>query len=1339
MTPLSLLTVLLTVGILALVEGAAPSPSPTARPTSSAPTPKPSRTPTVKPTANSPRVNYWRNDVIKLTLPDARGFLSSMTPTVLTLVAQTNGPVYDKDGGHFRLILQAQDVIGMSDCIRIGENMLKVQKHIAQMTLRSNSSFVDSSVLLSDVLDVKVQKLQSAKSTMDWTTSYKFSFQQTERGLGYFGSSIYKGRVTARLNTTDCAAPRTIGHWSDPIRWSRGVVPNSSYTAIFSKGVGVTILPPSPVTIYKLTMNDGLLLAYNSTCPTGWTPNPTGLVSSKCYKLFDEVELTFDEAESACQNSYGSMDAHLVQISDLAEQGLVRRLCRGAIGSSPYVRGCWIGLKDKAGVGKYNWLEPKTVRNNTFRDWRRYEWNNHTFSEGSSTNGELCVHHVPWQVDPLIVEQGSWNDISCSLKKSYVCQMFATTMRGSLTVTGDAILSGGGIEGGVLSLQGFATVTNFFARRTGTIQVWDKTMSTNIMSNVYLEDGSALSLAAIVRTTDTAYIGERVLAGSSSAMLPTVTMTSTAQWYTTQTTTINAETEISGSVRIGSGSQVQLLRGGLLSQATFVLDDQTCSIVLGGSSKMSTYDAFEIKLSHRAPVIGEYDNVYVNENAGIQKGVYRLKIGTEVSAKCIGYHASAEDVAQELNTMTVVKARGGVTVRRYGDGTDPSFSYGYTYRVEMDAPPTTAFALGGLNMTVSCYGIGSCGCAQTKVPLKDETGQQMCLRRQGNSSRVDPDACVVPPVIVVNRVSKLSYMKSTTTSGTGTLVISDGTHRLPPKSGITISSASIGTGMVGADSIDWGGIAVDGSGSIIVTGTGWLGWDSATSLWSPEWADYRGKVSLLERSPGFNMNVRLFSIAGLGRVLTASPNSNMTWVQGVWNGGIIGGRSRLIISKELVAGDANKALRYAITLYIQKNALFRWDHGNISLANGAQIIVDGNFTANTVGSVTQYMGMANLLSAPDKKGTSLLEVENPLNWHGYFGNELELELRGGTYQNPLCGQNCDRTPIMLIRSGIFTLVDGSKSSFALPVNLLGFTTKNIGVSAYVEMASGGICGNNVQVDIKTGTYYIFSGGQMAMRRYCKIKGQGELLITGGRHDLGSQIDSHITIAGGAMVWPKTNPAGDTIRFNGGLLISNTGSLQVEPFKTKIIIQKEVIFQDDSILQFPMIGSAAQASNSDSQDAPDTSPRGSLEAMGVMRWNGGTLRGKADFIASNILYIGGGLKQIRSLAKLVNKGHAEWSTGDILMADGGDFLNLGNVQMANGTVAFIASDLYQGAVTPIESGGDVFAKSFHSYDLDQGYLNYDQYVQLRTQFVSQAPPGWTAAQQSQKMDTPFNIV
>jgi hypothetical protein len=76
------------------------------------------------------------------------------------------------------------------------------------------------------------------------------------------------------------------------------------------------------------------------------------------------------------------------------------------------------------------------------------------------------------------------------------------------------------------------------------------------------------------------------------------------------------------------------------------------------------------------------------------------------------------------------------------------------------------------------------------------------------------------------------------------------------------------------------------------------------------------------------------------------------------------------------------------------------------------------------------------------------------------------------------------------------------------------------------------------------------------------------------------------------------------------------------------VDQEVHFKDDCILQFPMIGTAAQASVYDSREAPDDSPRGNFTATGVMRWDGGTLRGKADFTASSILYLGGTEKRIR---------------------------------------------------------------------------------------------------------------
>lgn len=58
-----------------------------------------------------------------------------------------------------------------------------------------------------------------------------------------------------------------------------------------------------------------------------------------------------------------------------------------------------------------------------------------------------------------------------------------------------------------------------------------------------------------------------------------------------------------------------------------------------------------------------------------------------------------------------------------------------------------------------------------------------------------------------------------------------------------------------------------------------------------------------------------------------------------------------------------------------------------------------------------------------------------------------------------------------------------------------------------------------------------------------------------------------------------------------------------------------------------------------------------------------------------------------------------------MADQADFVNLGTVQMANGSELFSGDILVEGTVIPRENGGDFFALDFHSWDLDQGALDF----------------------------------
>jgi hypothetical protein len=72
-----------------------------------------------------------------------------------------------------------------------------------------------------------------------------------------------------------------------------------------------------------------------------------------------------------------------------------------------------------------------------------------------------------------------------------------------------------------------------------------------------------------------------------------------------------------------------------------------------------------------------------------------------------------------------------------------------------------------------------------------------------------------------------------------------------------------------------------------------------------------------------------------------------------------------------------------------------------------------------------------------------------------------------------------------------------------------------------------------------------------------------------------------------------------------------------------------------------------------------------------------------------------------------------------MADQADFVNLGTVQMANGSELFGADMLVEGTVIPRENGGDFFALEFHSYDLDLGALDFSgMYEDFRIDFIIQ---------------------
>ena len=438
-----------------------------------------------------------------------------------------------------------------------------------------------------------------------------------------------------------------------------------------------------------------------------------------------------------------------------------------------------------------------------------------------------------------------------------------------------------------------------------------------------------------------------------------------------------------------------------------------------------------------------------------------------------------------------------------------------------------------------------------------------------------------------------------------------------------------------------------GNGQLIMAGTSWLGWDSVTDLYfAPLWDEHRRDV-MLNSAPAFTMTVQLFLIQDQGAILTSCPGSNLTWGSGTWNGGIVGGRSTIKVVTLLNAGGALKALRYANVLWIMPTATFIWTTGNFSLANGANIIVEGIFDIR-VTTVRCYMGEAYLLGSPDPVQRTMLVEDPGRQWNAYYDDSLPENYRSGWYTNPTCGDECLLATFISIQaSGVVACVNNANVTFVSPLNLIDTSQLIMGTDNYFELFNGGICGNYVVFNIGTGTLFTLSGGALHMETSCTIKGAGELLVVGGTHDLGVTIDAHITIQNGTLIWPSSRANGQNISFKGGLLIELEGILQVEALSTTIVVYNEVIFKDNSQILFPAIGIAAQPSMYDRSDAPDVSPRGNLTIVDVLTWDSGLIYGKVDIFANTLLYLTGGNKNIKFLAKLVNLKHAEWSGGNII--------------------------------------------------------------------------------------------
>lgn len=194
---------------------------------------------------------------------------------ISSISVESNGMIYMKDGGHFQLLVTVDTLkYGLlnstSECITVGANSNVVSSIIASTIFEAvHGMHGQSSVEFTDILDISTRKYFSEKNGLV-TTTYQISVSPLRSDMGNEVLYIY-----TQISRSNCAPLRTISSWSNPLRWTGGVLPSSHDNVVLPMGTGVIQLEES-VTLSSLYMTAGLIIAHVTGCPDGWSVTPTG-------------------------------------------------------------------------------------------------------------------------------------------------------------------------------------------------------------------------------------------------------------------------------------------------------------------------------------------------------------------------------------------------------------------------------------------------------------------------------------------------------------------------------------------------------------------------------------------------------------------------------------------------------------------------------------------------------------------------------------------------------------------------------------------------------------------------------------------------------------------------------------------------------------------------------------------------------------------------------------------------------------------------------------------------------------------------------------------------------
>lgn len=521
-----------------------------------------------------------------------------------------------------------------------------------------------------------------------------------------------------------------------------------------------------------------------------------------------------------------------------------------------------------------------------------------------------------------------------------------------------------------------------------------------------------------------------------------------------------------------------------------------------------------------SPVIGIVWPWKTPEPQNTQKGIYKIAVsdsrGNQQITHCLPYNTSIEDMTNALDALPLVQSYGGVTVRRYGNQSELLYRYGYHYHIEFDAVSTAKFANGHLSAAIHCYGpqCGDCYATEVTHPI----GYSDWCLHNANFSLINPDSCVIPPVLGIRQISQLSYFSVAGSHGQLTLVNSR--HRLPPILPVgQLSILNDGIGVVAADVIDWHAYRGADNSMLVVTGTSWESWESSYLLYAPAWTLLRGYAEELLSVPTATMTLYHLAVGDNSSFLTSSPDSSFLVTSCEWNGGVMGGLGTMTITESFDLHDeSNKYLSFGMQVIVAATAAANWTSGDLYLGNGANISVLGYWYISNSQQGSANPQPITIYQAPmfsfDVEYSNPFEGTGGRSWGNYFSARLlDPEIQPGWYLNPLCGDLCLTFSQMSFEgSGILETLIATNISFHLPLNMIDDSAMNVGNAGQVSLNNGGILGNDVVVDLSPGAVIKLTGGSLNMEAKCTITGAGDLLIDAGSHNSAFSINAHITIS-----------------------------------------------------------------------------------------------------------------------------------------------------------------------------------------------------------------------------------